>query len=73
MKHPRNGEHPIKVFHLQLRVVLCEVTDGLVVVQRRGGSDEVVRPPNIMYELSVVGGASERREIRFVCLYTQAR
>ena len=69
--HPRDGEQPVEVFHLQLRVVLRKVAHGLIVVQRPRRSDELVRPPDIMYELSVMDRSSERRKIRFVCLHTE--
>ena len=72
VEHPRDGEQPIEVFHLQLRVVLREVSDGLIVIQRPNRSDELVGPSDIMDELSVVRRASERREICFVCLHAQA-
>ena len=68
MIHTRDREEAVDVVDVHMSVCAEELVDGLVVVQRVPGADQLVSPPYVLQELPASSRAHEGSQVWVDCL-----
>lgn len=64
MIHTRDGEEAIEVIDIQVSIRAEELVNGLVVVNCVARADELVRPSEVLDQLSIMLGSYECSDVR---------
>ena len=70
MTHPWHCEEPIPIVDIEVGVRKSPMVDGLVVIDRVSWADQLVRPSDVLNQLSVMLRARKVCDIRADCLDT---
>lgn len=64
MRHTRHRKQTVRIIDVQVGIGLHERMNGLIEMYRIAYADELVRPPNILQDLSLARRTNERSQIR---------